>query len=486
MTPRRARWAFGLAAGILLSLASPERAEACSVTKQFLPPSNYELVRSAEQVVLARAVSATGREVTFEIVETLRGAALRPKDVITLHGSAAQYAGAGPVGDFASARPGAGMGACVAYDYEVGRRFLLLLHGSSGKWSTLGTPFARVNEEVTAANDPWLASVRHYARIAALADPAKERAALEALRAAAEKSPSPSQPAALADDLARHARTPSTYKSFAELKAIYDAAPPDRTKTRALLAIALRGDPAAAPFMAQILQQAQSDPARSGALLDPIAHYCDKVPDSKNTQALAELYEKLGTGMKQARWQMMWTLIRRAGAEHRPAMQKALESADEEEAARLAEWFARYPSPEAQAHLTKLVRGKYESKHELTFALAAMGAKAPLDWALGVLKTPSPPQRTGSTQAIGGGTKPDTRWVAPYVVARSPLPEADAAAAAIIRVRQDDFILLLQGYDGATHANAARRLEEIAALPNLNDQERDWLDRAVRARAATP
>ncbi|APR86052.1 Hypothetical protein A7982_11401 [Minicystis rosea] len=484
MKLRLVRWAF--AAGLLLALLAPARARACSLSSDFLPPSNYELVRLAEQVVLARAVSATSQDVTFEVVETLRGSALRPKDAITLQGFVARYAGPSPVDDFSRARPGASAGACIAYDYRVGGQFLLLLRGSASKWATLGTPFARVNEEVTAPNDPWLAAVRHYARIAGLADPVKERAALEALRVAAEKHPSPSQPAALAADIERHARTPNVYKTFAELKAMYDAAPPDHTKSRALLAITLRGDPAAGPLLAQLLKQAQGDPPRSAALLPAIAHYYDKVPDSQSLSALAELYVKLGTGMKHARWEIMWTLIRRAAAEHRPAMQKALESADEEEAGRLAAWFVRYPSPEAQAYFTKLVRGDYENKSEITFALAGMGAKAPLDWALSMLKTPSPPQGAGSTQVIGGSTKPDTRWMAPYVVARSPLPEADVAAGAIIRARRQDFIMLLQGYDGATHANAERRLKEISAISDLNDEERNWLDRTKRARAATP
>jgi hypothetical protein len=483
---RRASWAISLAGALLLALLSPRGASACSVSSDFLPPSNYELVRLAGQIVLARAVSATSGGVTFEVVEALRGSALKPKDVITLEGYVGRYAGPSPVGDFSAARPGAASGGCIAYDYEVGRQFLLLLRGQGPRWATVGIPFARVNEEVTTPGDPWLASVRRYAQVAALADPVKERAALEALRAQAERSPSPSLPEALAVDIARHTRTPSAYKTFAELKAMYDAAPPDRSKGRVLLAITMRGDPAAGPFVAQILKQAQANPAGSGPLLDPLAHYYDKVPDSRSLQDLADLYVQLGTTRGHARWQIMWTLIHRAGPVHRPTMLKAIEGADDEEAGRLAAWFARYPSPEAQAHLTKRLRGDFENKTELTFALAAMGAKAPLDWAFGVLRTPSAPQRTSNTHSFRVGDKPDTRWVAPYVVARSPLPEADRAAATIIRARQDDFITLVQGYEEASHAHAERRLKEIAALPDLNDIERVWLDRAVRAHAPTP
>lgn len=494
---RPARRAPCLAAALLLSLVplvsllAPSRADACSLSSDFLPPSNYEIVRQAPHVVLARVTSTTSRGgvfygVAFSILETLRGSLLRPGEVITLGGSLGQYMGASAVGDFSHARPGAAAGACVAYDYHLGGQFLLLLRQSPSGWATLGTPFARVNEEVTIPDDPWLATVRHYVRIAALADPVKERAALEALRAAAEKSPSPSRPRELAIDIQRHARTPSAHKTFAELKAMYDAPRPEHPRPRALLAISMRGDPAAGAFMAKILRLALADPKRSGPLLDPLAHHFEKVPDSKSIQALAELYVKAGTGTRGDRWSVMWTLLRRAGSEHQATMQKALEGADDEEAGRLAGWFARHPSSEARAHLIQRVHGDYENKRDIAFALSAMGEKAPLDWALATLTTPSPPQRPFNNGGFRLGDKLDMRWVATYVVARSPLPEADRAAAAIIHARRDDFITLLQGYEEASHPNAARRLAQIAALPGLNMVERGWLDRATRGRVTPP
>lgn len=275
-------------------------------------------------------------------------------------------------------------------------------------------------------------------------------------------------------------------KSFAELKAMFDAAPPDARRARILLAISLRGDPAAGAFMANVLQQAEADPSKSLHLLEALAQHYERLPDPAALTSLADLYIKLGSAAKSARWPLMLTLIRRAGPPHRASMQKAIEGADDEEAGRLSAWFARYPSPEATAHLLTLVRGDFEGKSEITLALAAMGAKPPLEWALRVRRTPSPPQRTSNSTSFKVGDKIDMRWLSPYVIARSPLPEADRAAGEIIRERRQDFVSLLQGYEDAAHPNATKRLKEIAALPHLSPIEQGWLERTTRARSSTP
>lgn len=207
-TLRRGRWALCFTAALFLSSIAPARTEACSLPSDFLPLSNYELVRRTKDVVLARVTGVSQRGVDFEILEVLRGSGLRAGEVIALRGDVEHYQGPSPAGDFAHARPGAGSGGCVAYDYRLDGWFLLLLERRAGEWSTPITPFARVNEEVELAADPWLSAVRQYVRIASLADHAKERDALEALRERAAKSPSLFVPKGLAADIARHLLPP--------------------------------------------------------------------------------------------------------------------------------------------------------------------------------------------------------------------------------------------------------------------------------------
>jgi hypothetical protein len=463
-------WTLGLILLVAVEAASRD-ARACSLGPDFLPPSNYELVRESPQIVLTEVVSSAGNTVQLVVREVLRGSALTPATTLTLEGITAGYRGASPPGDFSGVRRGALAGGCVAYDYRVGGQFLLLLGPNGPPWAPLFVPFARVNEEVTGPSDPWVAAVRRYVKVAALADPVKERAELERVRAEAQRSPSAQTPAGLADDILHHLTTPSAEKTFDELKALYDAAPDDRAKGTALAAIAARGDAAAAPLMEQLLKQALADPPRSAPLLRTLARYYDKRPDPARVAALVDLYAQAGGAMKNARWELMWTLVHHADKQHDAAMQRALATTDDEEAGRLAGWFARFPSPQAQANLEGRLGTDYEHKTELTFAIAAMGAKAPVDWALTTLKALPPSEH---------------RWLAIYIVARSPLPVADKSAATIIGAHGDDLTTLIQGYAGAAHAHAAARLTAIGALPNLRKEERTWLERTVRERAKGP
>lgn len=147
--------AFGLAP----TLPSQE-ALACQVVRV---PTASEITAQAEVIVRAKAVASDrrkvddfGGEVTFEILEILKGD-FDGKQMLRLSGQTERYYGrndrAVPY-DFV--RPGGRHGDCAASDYKLATEFLLFLRSGTDKWA----PLAATNEEVTGAEDPWVAWVK--------------------------------------------------------------------------------------------------------------------------------------------------------------------------------------------------------------------------------------------------------------------------------------------------------------------------------------
>ncbi|MEJ7596537.1 MAG: hypothetical protein WKG01_01400 [Kofleriaceae bacterium] len=119
-----------------LLLAAPRPAEACSLVRTFVPPTNVELVARAPQIVIAKVVAGTARGlgVELEVTRTLRGTSFPKGTRLALFGRLDRYAGASKDRfDFRGARPGAYAGSCVAMDYQIDRSYLLLLDPAGGK-----------------------------------------------------------------------------------------------------------------------------------------------------------------------------------------------------------------------------------------------------------------------------------------------------------------------------------------------------------------
>jgi hypothetical protein len=463
---------------LLLTLTAPTRpAEACSVMPTYIAPSNVELVAASPRIVIARATQAVGSEVELEVTHVLRGTGIAPGDVITVSGTTTRYAAPSPSFDFSKARPGAYAGGCTAHDYGLGKSYVLLMDAFRGSWRVRGEAFTRVNEEVEDENAPWAIAVREYVRIAKLPTVAARRKALEALvaRGAAKNAPPVAQ--AIAGDVQAHFAAATPWKSFAELEALEKAGTANHA--RALMAIGVGGDPAARAYMRKEVAALVASSGTLGRLaLEAIGAYYEKVSDPPVLGQLGEYYASLGKAAKDQRWPLMWLLIRRADASNRKVMEQALLGADDEEAGRLGQWFVKVRSPVAEKELLRRIGtspGGSGAPHrsEMTLALAGMGNKAVLAWA---------------QQLLAGTATPNTddRWVALYAIARSPLPDADALAQAIIQRGDDDLVSLVQGYEEAQHANADRRLAEIAKLPNVTPAVRDWTERSIEARKQRP
>lgn len=458
--------ATGLIAVLGAAVWRPAPARACSVTATFMPPTNVELVAKAPRILVATAVGAAGLEaVELKVTKVLKGSGVAVGDTVRVRGSLMRYRGASKRGDFSRARPGAYAGSCTAWDYAVKKSYILFLDQYGGSWDTVGTPFARVNEE---ADPIWLRAVEEYIRVGAIADGKKRRAALEALVARGKAKKVSADDRAIAADVDLHLRTPSPHKSFLDLQRMLEKTNDAPERARIVLAVGVGGDPAAKGRMLVWLSDARqgNPPVDERILFEAIGAYFAKVPDTRALGEVAELYVSLGTKRKQERWPLMHLLIEKAGDQHKAVMSRALFGADDEEAGRLAAWFVRHPAPDAAADIRARIGTDYTTRWELTLALAGMGDAKVVSWAKRRI----------------ADSPDDDRWIALYVLARSPRKDADAAARKVIKAGGDDLTSLIQGYGEARHSNADARLQAIAAH-KLTAEQRKWLDRAIADRA---
>jgi hypothetical protein len=215
-----------LALFLLLYLSSITVVSPCSVVMGYARPTNYELVKEAEAIVLANAVTFEKRGETsrgkafgvfrFKVLEHLKGDCR--DEFISVEGDE-NVRSWGDANDFSFTK--GDHGPCNPTDYKLKGTYLLFLHKWKESWVVGGPPFTRVNVLVEVTNAPWTQAVRHYARIARLNDYDKEKAALRELRSRAVANDA-GCPKALAGDIDAHFEKPTPAKSFSDLKTLYE------------------------------------------------------------------------------------------------------------------------------------------------------------------------------------------------------------------------------------------------------------------------
>jgi hypothetical protein len=206
-------WMPALAA-VSLALAAP--AAACSVTSDYVRPSNFELVQIADAVVVVTAVEPTGTRdepgVLFRIDSSIKGAG--PASFTSGAGAAAiGQVGPSSSADLSRAHPEAYRGPCTRTTFRRGGRYLLFLERSGdGSWRQLRYPFARVNEDYAGEDDEWIRAIRRYAALQERLAPMEQLAALKAM-VETKRDPEGAalSPAAL-DDIRAHLSLPSPWK----------------------------------------------------------------------------------------------------------------------------------------------------------------------------------------------------------------------------------------------------------------------------------
>jgi len=157
---------------ILLALcvsAPVPTASACSVGPDYRMPSHFELVKEADAILLAEAVDFfPARQdgelrdvVRFKVIRVLKGA-LCPRFVDVA--GFLDFMGRTEEGDLYSVRRGALAGSCIAYDYRLGKNYVLFGTPYETMFAVSGPPFSRVNEEVDGPESPWTQAVSRTPR----------------------------------------------------------------------------------------------------------------------------------------------------------------------------------------------------------------------------------------------------------------------------------------------------------------------------------
>ncbi|HEY5937045.1 MAG TPA: hypothetical protein VIU61_20485 [Kofleriaceae bacterium] len=448
-------------------LADPGPAEACSVTRTFVAPTNLELVAESPEIVVAKAISGTAGigTVHFEVTQVLRGTKLTKRAMLLMSGSVDRYLGASPDRfKFSSARPGAYSGACNAWDYAIDKHYLFLLEPGLGM---VTIPFARSNEEIDPASDPWLTAVTEYVKIAD-APVASRRTLIDALIARGTGKKPSKAAAAIAADLTTHLATPTPYKSFVELDALLRAAPDDHTRKRAVMAIGTGSDPLARQFLVDLLAAVGAKTANVDdfTAYAAIGSYFERFPDPAAIGAIISHYTA-AKAQGHDRWSLMLAITKHADASHQKDMFFALTTASDEEAGRFVGYFARFPSKDATSNIRRRIKNDFEkARFELVIGIAGMGDADVIKWAEKKL-----------------AAKPDdNRWIALYAIARSPRPNANAIARKVIAKNDADLATLIDGYGEAEHREVDARLRQIGTL-KLSTEAADALQRALANRA---
>jgi len=186
------RISTSLAAVMLAALPLP--ALACSVVSGYRAPTNFELARDAELILLGKVIGAEGGaaeepwndRLLVEPIAALKGDL--PDGPVKLPGMGLVERDGFRVlsnpYDFTSAHPLSFIGGCVRYMFPLGGTvlFFLVPDQTPGSWRPAGGPFSRWAEDVPEGGGPWAALAALYADAADL--PEGERMALlEAERA---------------------------------------------------------------------------------------------------------------------------------------------------------------------------------------------------------------------------------------------------------------------------------------------------------------
>lgn len=437
----------------------------CSVGIGYVKPTNYELVKGARAVVLAEAVAFEKKEAfrygraaigtfEFKVLERIKGDFA--ERMLKVEGDTDHRTWGAP-DDFSYTKPD--HGPCNPTDYKVGAKYVLLLnyheYRGKGGWHVGGPPFTRINVEVPDATAPWVEAVRRYARVASLQNYEEEKKELGRMKAVADKSDD-GLSKAIAKDIEAHFKQPTTAKSAADLKALFDKAPNVESKAAALWACSGGKKKEAGPWIIELV--------RAGKLREFPHSLAACVSALRLVECRDEMAQAFfaATDEHERRIQL-YSLLELCTKADEKLVMRAFDKLDVEEARPVAEWFTTNASPAAIERCHQLVGGKFEEHWHLTFALAAMGDKRVVDWAVNLSKKAT-----------------EKRWMAYYTFAHSPRPETEALIHEVIRQgTQEALIWLAQGFNDSRIPKRMTFLMEIAKLPNKSPKLVYWLHRTL-------
>jgi hypothetical protein len=221
-----------LAAALALA---PAAALACTPPPGYRVPTNLELARAANLIVLGAVVGGgkgaaldpEASTIAVHPLAALKG--LLPGADIALAGMSLAQPGdaaAGALSDplaFGDPHPPAVPGECLRTVFPLGARAVFFLRRENGAWVPAGGPYSRWAEDVAGVDAPWVQLANLYAQ-ASLLPPEQAREKLEERHAALADRRDDPRAVATAADLERSLAGPS---------APLAAAPPPANETAA-------------------------------------------------------------------------------------------------------------------------------------------------------------------------------------------------------------------------------------------------------------
>lgn len=431
-------------------------ASACSFPPSTLIPSNYELIKETQSIVLAKAESAFTLptdnpqhplpKIKFSIVEVLKG---NFTETSFINDGNTIYKGRHSEYNFIHASPGGNQGGCNAYGYKLGKFYVLFInkYEQDSDWEISGPPFSRINEIVDSPNSPWVKAVKEYIKIASLNNQKKENEQLRKLQEISKTYKDKSYANTLTQDIENYFHTPYPNKSFAELFKLYEEEKSDAKNfdaDRALWALAQTNYPETKVFMEKLLMS----PNWEENIL-PVSLY---VENNKDSYFFNELTKKYFDVTGSERWYILSALLATAKDTDINIMLKILKSSNEELTNKTAGWFVKTKSKEAEKYIDDMVNSNYAEKYQLSLKLAAMGNTKVFHWAKNHM-----------------GNIDEKNWVPYYIISNSPLAEAKAQAIQLIEHGTNQEILyLMEGYTESASPHKWEQIDKIIStkLPN--------------------
>jgi hypothetical protein len=432
----------------------------CSVVMGYVRPTNYELVKDADAIVLANATSFEKKEkfergksfgiFKFKVLENIKGEC--KDEFISLEGDD-DIRSWGDPNDFSFTK--GDHGPCNPTDYKLKGNYVLFLRNWKGQWIIGGAPFTRVNVLVEGTNAPWTQAVRLYAKIARLNDYEREKAALSELRSKALAN-DPEVPGPLAADIERHFSEPTPAKSFSDLRALYEKSADSETREYVLWACALGKKQEAKDFVASLIRSEEWT-----NFISPVCSYVDHVK-------LRGFHDTFVSALnanhnEHKRRMLLFALTGSAEGDEQALMERVMESVRDEELEIVSKWFVDHPSTPAIKHISNVASKSYEEHTELTLALAGMGDTNVLNWAQKLVMKPG-----------------EKGWLGYYVFAQSPLPAADVLAREVIKGKNSDALVwLVQGYEDSKRVDRLERIQDVMAVKTKSHKLIFWLRRTL-------
>jgi hypothetical protein len=165
------------------------------------------------------------------------------------------------------------------------------------------------------------------------------------------------------------------------------------------------------------------------------------------------------------RRRILFALAAVAQEKDQARMEMILQAAREDEPELLQSWFVKHPSDKAKEHYRKLTNGDYGKNSEFTLILAAMRDRDVVEWA----------KKTRDQRG-------KHQWVRFYVLATSPLVEADDEVGRVLRGKGDEAVIwLVQGYRDSNSPFRMKRVEQIAERKNKSKKLIFWLRSALES-----